>query len=272
VILASDNRDFYPRQAEQAYAMCGRYTLRSPAAAIAEAFGVPVPPSLHERFNIAPSQRVLAIRVKPGTQERELVALHWGLVPFWADEPGIGARMTNARSETAATKPAFRASFRGRRCLIVADGFYEWRSIDGRKQPYSIRLTSGAPFGMAGLWDRWEKQGETVDSCTILTCEANEPMRVIHDRMPVVIPPESFATWLDPAEHRLDTLSRLLRPFHPDEMTVNPVSTLVNNVKNDSPKCVEQVSVSAPAQQTWLFNPSAARVRRVQPGTEPWDA
>jgi putative SOS response-associated peptidase YedK len=225
--------------------MCGRYTLKSRAEIIAETFGVQVPPTLPERFNIAPSQLVLAVREKPGSHERELVALKWGLVPFWADDPEIGNRMANARSETAATKPAFRSSFRARRCLIVADGFYEWQARDGKKQPYYIRLKSGQPFGIAGLWDRWDKQaGEPIESCTILTTDANDPMMAIHERMPVVIPPESFDTWLNPAEHDVVKLSRLLRPFHPDEMTAYPVSTLVNNAKQDSAKCVE------PLQQT----------------------
>ncbi len=218
--------------------MCGRYTLKSRAEQVAEKFGVQVPPTLPERFNIAPSQLVLAVREKPGIHERELVALQWGLIPFWADDPEIGNRTINARSETAATKPAYRSSFRARRCLIIADGFYEWQARDGRKQPYYIRLKSGEPFGFGGLWDRWENAGKKIESCTILTCDANEPMRVIHDRMPVVIPPESFAVWLDPAEHDAGKLTRLLRPFHPDEMTAYPVSTLVNNVKNDSVKCV----------------------------------
>jgi putative SOS response-associated peptidase YedK len=218
--------------------MCGRYTLKSRAQVIAETFGVEVPPTLPERFNIAPSQLVLAVRTRPPGHQRELVALHWGLVPFWADDPDIGDRMANARSETAAAKPAFRSSFRARRCLIVADGFYEWQARDGRKQPYYIRLKSGRPFGIGGLWDRWDKQGEPIESCTILTCAANEPMMAIHERMPVVIPPESFETWLDPAEHDVRKLSRLLRPFHPDEMTAYPVSMLVNNARADKAECV----------------------------------
>jgi putative SOS response-associated peptidase YedK len=238
--------------------MCGRYTLKARAEIVAETFGVRVPPALPERFNIAPSRQVLAIREQPGSHERELVALQWGLVPFWADDPEIGSRMTNARSETAATKPAFRASFRSRRCLIVADGFYEWQARDGRKQPYYIRLTSGLPFGMAGLWDRWDKKGQPLETCTILTCDANELMLPIHDRMPVVIQPESFAVWLDPAEHDFDKLTRLLRPFRPDEMTAYPVSTLVNNVRNDSATCIEPAHVTPAEQQGRLFSPDSS--------------
>jgi putative SOS response-associated peptidase YedK len=131
--------------------MCGRYTLKSRAEVIAEKFGVQAPPTLPELFNIAPSQLVLAVRERPGTHERELVALQWGLIPFWADDPEIGNQMANARSESVATKPAFRLSFRARRCLIVADGFYEWQAHDGRKQPYYVRLKTGEPFGIAGL-------------------------------------------------------------------------------------------------------------------------
>lgn len=222
--------------------MCGRYTLKSRAEVIAKTFGVAVPPTLPERFNIAPSQLVLAIREKPASHERELLALQWGLVPFWADDPEIGSRMANARAESAAIKPAFRSSFRAHRCLIVADGFYEWQSRNGKKQPYYIRLKTGQPFGIAGLWDRWDKQeGVPIESCTILTTDANEPMMAIHERMPVVIPPESFDVWLNPAEHDVAKLTRLLRPFHPDAMTAYPVSTLVNNVKTDSAKCVESI-------------------------------
>ena len=224
--------------------VCGRYTLKSRADVVADVFRVQVPPTLPERFNIAPSQLVLAVREKPGSHQRELVALHWGLIPFWADDPEIGSRIANARSETAATKPAFRSSFRARRCLIVADGFYEWQARNGKKQPYYIMLKSAQPFGIGGLWDRGDKQGEAIEFCTILTCDANEPMMAIHERMPVVIPPESFDVWLDPAEHDVVKLSRLLRPFHPDEMTASPVSTLVNNVRQDSAKCVEPLEIA----------------------------
>ncbi|MGB8853737.1 MAG: SOS response-associated peptidase [Pirellulales bacterium] len=142
------------------------------------------------------------------------------------------------------TGGSFRSSFRAHRCLIVADGFYEWQARDGKKQPYYIRLKSGQPFGIGGLWDRWDKEGEPIKSCTILTCDANEPMMAIHERMLVVIPPESFGDWLDPGEHNVDKLSRLLRPFHPDEMTAYPVSRLVNNVRQDSAKCVEPLEVA----------------------------
>jgi putative SOS response-associated peptidase YedK len=227
--------------------MCGRYTLHSRAEIIAERFGVQVPPTLSERFNIAPSQQVLAVRLNPEVQQRELVALRWGLIPFWADDPSIGNRMTNARSETVAEKPSFRKAFKSQRCILVADGFYEWQETNGKKQPSYITLKDGRPFGLAGLWERWEKQGERIESCTILTTDANEIMSPIHDRMPVIIPPEKYSLWLDPTEHDPKKLTGLLRPFDSDEMTAYPVSTFVNNAKHDSAQCIE------PIERQWTF-------------------
>ncbi len=230
--------------------MCGRFTLSSSAARIAEAFSVEAPATLPPRFNIAPSQHVLAVRekhaaTKPTTRERELVTLQWGFVPMWARDPASGSRMINARSETAATKPAFRASFRSQRCLVVADGFYEWQ-VDpdtGKKQPWYIRLRSGLPFGIAGLMSHWKKPGKpAIESCALLTCEPNELMVAIHDRMPVIVPPESFDAWLDGEEGAEGRISGLLRPFDAAQMLAYRVSTLVNSPRHDSAKCVEPVS------------------------------
>ena len=149
--------------------MCGRFTLRSSGESVAEAFGLPEVPDLLPRFNIAPGQPVAVVRQMPQAQDRQLAYLRWGLIPAWVDDPSIGDRLANARSETAATKPSFRRAFRSRRCLVVADGFYEWQKINGRKQPYFVGLQSDRPFGLAGLWERWEKHGEPVESCTLLT-------------------------------------------------------------------------------------------------------
>ena len=160
--------------------MCGRFTLRSSPQAVAEAFGLAAAPDLLPRFNIAPGQPVAVVRQKPQAEERELTFLRWGLIPAWADDPSIGDRLANARSETAATKPSFRRALRSRRCLVVADGFYEWQRSNGRKQPYFIGLQSDRPFGLAGLGERWER-GEPVESCTILTTDANELMQPIPD-------------------------------------------------------------------------------------------
>ena len=149
--------------------MCGRFTLRSSGESVAEAFDLPEVPDLLPRFNIAPGQPVAVVREMTQAQDRQLAYLRWGLIPAWTDDPSIGDRLANARSETAATKPSFRRAFRSRRCLLVADGFYEWQKINGRKQPYFVGLQSDRPFGLAGLWERWEKHGEPVESCTILT-------------------------------------------------------------------------------------------------------
>jgi putative SOS response-associated peptidase YedK len=219
--------------------MCGRFTLRSSPQAIAEVFGLAEPPHLQPHFNIAPSQSVAVVRQQPETHQRELALLRWGLIPFWADDPSIGDRMANARCETAATKPSFRRPFRSRRCLVVADGFYEWQRKDGRKQPFFVQMKDHRPFGMAGLWDRWDKQGEPIESCTILTTDANDLMKPIHERMPVIIPPDQFDTWLDPSVHDEKRLSELLRPFDSDEVTAYPISTKVNNPKNDVEACIE---------------------------------
>jgi putative SOS response-associated peptidase YedK len=206
---------------------------------VTEEFGLPETPDLLPRFNVAPGQPVAVVRQKPETGGRELAFAHWGLIPSWADDPAIGGRLANARSETAAAKPSFRRAFRSRRCLVVADGFYEWRRADGRKQQYFVGLRGDRPFGLAGLWERWEKHGEPVESCTILTTDANELMRPIHERMPVILPPDQYGPWLDPRCHDTERLAKLLRPSPAKDMTAYRVSTLVNNPKNDVPQCVQ---------------------------------
>lgn len=222
--------------------MCGRFTLRSSGKVIAEIFGLAEPPHIQPHFNIAPSQSVAVVRQQPEAHQRELVRLHWGLIPFWADDPSIGNRMANARSETAAMKPSFRRAFRSRRCLVVADGFYEWQKTDGKKQPYFVQMKDHRPFGIAGLWERWDKQGEPIESCTLLTTDANELMMPIHERMPVIIPPDQFDIWLDPSVHDEKVLSGLLRPFDAKTMTAYPISTLVNSPKNDVAACIEPIA------------------------------
>jgi putative SOS response-associated peptidase YedK len=219
--------------------MCGRFTLHSSGEVVAEAFGLPDVPLLQPRFNITPSQPVAVVRSGTGLAGRELVFLRWGLIPAWADGPSIGDRMANARSETVATKPSFRQSFRSRRCLIVSDGFYEWQKVNGRKQPYHIRLPDERPFGLAGLWERWDKGDNPVESCTILTTEANELMQPIHDRMPVILPPEEYSLWLDPRCGDTERLAKLLLPYPSAGMIAHKVSALVNNPKNDVAKCIE---------------------------------
>jgi putative SOS response-associated peptidase YedK len=219
--------------------MCGRYTRRSPPRVVAEAFDLPEVPELFPRFNIAPGEPVAVVRQPPGGEGRQLASLRWGLIPAWADDPAIGDRLANARSETAATKPSFRRAFRSRRCLVVADGFYEWQRTNGGKQPYFVRLQSDRPFGLAGLWERWAKGEEPVESCTILTTDANGLMKPIHQRMPVIIPREQYDLWLDPRCQDTKTLAKLLRPYPSQDMLAYRVSTLVNDPQNDGPRCIE---------------------------------
>ena len=232
--------------------MCGRFTLSSPAEIIAEVFETEPDERLLPRYNIAPSQPVAVVRAltdttantMPGATEtvggRELAHLKWGLIPSWAKDPSIGSRMINARAETVAEKPAYRAAFKRRRCVVPADGFYEWQRISGGKQPFYIGMAERRPFGMAGLWEHWEgPEGEAIDSCTILTTEPNEVLRPIHDRMPVILRPEDHELWLDPTVKDQARLLELLRPYAPAAMTAHAISTLVNNPKNDVIGCIE---------------------------------
>jgi putative SOS response-associated peptidase YedK len=218
--------------------MCGRYTLTTPAERLAEQFGfdgssVELPPN----YNVAPTQGV-AVVIEEGGQRR-LEVLRWGLIPPWADDPQIGSRMINARSETAPGKPSFRRAFRERRCLIPADGFYEWQRTNGAKQPYFIHMEGGGPFAFAGLWESWSKGGEgEVRTCTILTTEANALVGEIHDRMPVILAADAYDVWLDPASER-DELTGLLAPYPEDEMEAYPVSRFVNSPQNNDPRCIE---------------------------------
>lgn len=242
--------------------MCGRFTLATPAAEWAALFRLGDVPEAEPRYNIAPTQPVHVVRVPSGSRERpdpgsgsaerpalprEAVRLRWGLVPSWAREIGSGQPLINARSETVAERPSFRDSFRDRRCLVVADGFYEWQATGGRKQPYWIGMEDGRPFGFAGLWDRWMAPGgDAIESCAILTTEADERLRPLHDRMPVIVDPEHFDDWLDP-----DTILWELDPVlrgSPTELRFHPVSNRVNYVANDDPACAEPMR-----SQTELF-------------------
>ncbi len=221
--------------------MCGRFTLRAPASVVAEQFGLFDTAPLSPRYNIAPSQTVAAVRRATESVEpaRQLVLLQWGLVPSWAKDAKVGNRLINARAETVAEKPAFRAALRRRRCLVVADGFYEWQRTGGKKQPYFIRLADDRPFAFAGLWERWEGPDHAaLETCTLITTEANELMAPIHDRMPVILSPDDYDRWLDPAIQKPEHLQPLLRPYPSDAMVAYPVTTHVNNPKNEDPLCI----------------------------------
>jgi len=217
--------------------MCGRYTLSTPGEMVAALLELETTPGLVPHYNIAPTQESAVVRL--AGDRRSLLNLRWGLVPYWAAEPGIGNRLINARSETAAEKPAFRSSLRRRRCLVPADAFYEWRRTPTGKQPYLIGLATGGPFAFAGLWDRWvPHEGEAIESFTILTTRPNELTATIHDRMPVILPPRHHQLWLDPEEQRPALIEPVLRPFPSSEMTAFPVSAAVNKPANDTPECI----------------------------------
>jgi putative SOS response-associated peptidase YedK len=224
--------------------MCGRFTLRTPAAILKDYFGLPDLPDLKPRYNVAPTQPVGAIRTRDG--ERTWAELRWGLIPGWARDASIGSRMINARAETVATKKAFREAYVARRCVIPADGFYEWqRRDDGSKQPYLLTLADNRPFGFAGLWERWRPDRGTaiVESCTVITTQPNELVAPIHDRMPVLFDAEAASAWLDETAAP-EALQVLLQPFPSESMRATPVSTLVNRPANDSPVCVEPVTAA----------------------------
>jgi putative SOS response-associated peptidase YedK len=220
--------------------MCGRFTLTVSGRVLARLFDVPEVAELTPRYNIAPTQQVLIARATEGGGGRELVPARWGLIPFWAKDEKIGARMINARAESVSSKPAFRAAVKHRRCLIPADGFYEWRKTGSGKQPYLIRFADRRPFAFAGLWERWHPDdGEPVDSCTIITTSPNELVAELHDRMPVILSPDGHGEWLTADWIADDRLNALLVPHAPDQMEAYPVSTRVNRPINDDPGCIE---------------------------------
>lgn len=221
--------------------MCGRYTLASRADVLAEAFGVTGEvPSLQPRYNVAPTQEVAAVLA--GSGGRKLEMLRWGLVPSWAKDPEIGNRMINARAETVPEKPSFRAAFKARRCLILADGFYEWQKRAGGKQPFYIRVRDASPFAFAGLWESWEGDGEELHSCAIITTAANDVVGEVHGRMPVILPREDHDLWLDPDFREREPLTALLRPYPADAMEAYPVSRFVNSPSNDDERCIERAA------------------------------
>ena len=222
--------------------MCGRYSFNQVAEAIADKFQVKEVPPLSPRYNIAPTQQIATVSVSSESLERQFKMLRWGLIPSWAKDAKMGAKLINARAETVAEKPAFRAAFKKRRCLILADGFYEWHTQNGEKQPFYFRLENGEPFAFAGLWEHWEKgEGEPIESCTILTTEANELMRPIHERMPVILDSKNYEQWLDPETKKIELLQSFLQPYPSEEMTAYPVSTKVNSAKNDRPECIHPI-------------------------------
>ncbi|MDD4787989.1 MAG: SOS response-associated peptidase [Pirellulales bacterium] len=225
--------------------MCGRFTLRTPIHLLADQFAAILEAALEPRFNIGPRQLVAAVRARPETAplQRHLAALRWGLVPSWAKDLSVGNRLINARAETVAEKPAFRAAFRLRRCLLPADGFFEWQRRGEGKQPYYIQMADERPFAFAGLWEAWEGAGhDCVESCTIVTTSANRLIAPIHDRMPVILAEESYRAWLDPAADP-NELKSLLVPFDALRLKVHPVSRYVNRPGNEGPGCIAPLAL-----------------------------
>jgi len=225
--------------------MCGRFTLRTPAETMAALFDGLRFPKLVPRYNICPTQNVLCVRQNANGQN-EAAQLRWGLVPFWAKDIKIGARMINARSETVATKPSFRSAFKSRRCLVLADGFYEWKKEGSKKQPYYISRVDDQPFCLAGLWESWKDKtiddSETIETCTILTTDANKIMQTLHDRMPVILDRVNFDFWLDKSFSDREQLESLLVPYAPDELQTFAVDPMVNRPVNDTPQCIAPIN------------------------------
>ncbi len=219
--------------------MCGRFNLRTNQRKIIEQFGVPEVPELPPRYNIAPTQGVPTITFQDGA--RHFAFRRWGLIPSWAKDAKIGNSLINARGDTVAEKPSFRSAFKKRRCLILASGFYEWKQGTKPKQPFHIRMKDDRPFGFAGLHERWKNADEIVETCAIITTEPNEMMANFHDRMPVILSPNDYDVWLDPEFEGKDHLQSLLRSYPADEMLATPVSTWVNIVGNQGPKCIEEM-------------------------------
>jgi putative SOS response-associated peptidase YedK len=215
--------------------MCGRFTLRTPLSVLVTQFKIESYPLWNERYNIAPTQDVLAIRYP-----REVIALHWGLIPSWSKDARQAA--INARSDSVATKPYFRAAWRRRRCLVLADGYYEWLRKGKVKQPYLYEVDAGKPFALAGLWESWSgpsgSAGPPLQSCAIITTEGNELTQAVHDRMPVILDADDYDAWLDPDTPSAE-LESLLDSFPADRMSVRPASTFVNDARHEGPQCVE---------------------------------
>lgn len=228
--------------------MCGRYVLTTPGEVLAQIFDTAPPPeeileAVVPRYNIAPTQQVPIVR-SAATGERELALAQWGLVPHWAKDPAIGNKLINARAETAAEKPSFRDAMKRRRCLIPADGFYEWQKLGKGKQPWLLRMKDARPFAFAGLWSQWKtpQGGATLETCAILTTTPNELTATVHDRMPVILPETTWSRWLDEAAQGTPFLE-LLVSFPAEQMEALPVSKRVNSPANEGPDLIEPVRI-----------------------------
>ncbi len=223
--------------------MCGRYTVTSTPEAIRALFGYSEQPNFPPRYNVAPTQPIAIVRLIDG--KRQFALMRWGLLPSWAKDPRNFTLLINARGESVIEKPAFRASMKRRRCLIPADGFYEWKETGARKQPHHVRAKSHGPLAFAGLWESWTgPNGEELETAAIVTTRANETLKSLHERMPVIVPPDAFDLWLDCANVDAETASALIAPAPEGLLEAYEVSTAVNRTANDNPKLVERFIAS----------------------------
>jgi putative SOS response-associated peptidase YedK len=220
--------------------MCGRFTLRAAPQELAQEFDLFDWPELTARYNIAPTQAVPVVRLSADGKQREAVLMRWGLIPSWATDPKIGNRMINARADSVAVKPAFRAAFKRRRCLVPADGFFEWQKGATPKKPFHIHLASGRPFAMAGLWEQWGHDSDSLQSFTIITTDANDQLKALHDRMPVILEKKDYDAWLNPGDSGPQAMS-LLKPFTAEPLELTTVDTWVNSPQHDDPRCVTPI-------------------------------
>jgi putative SOS response-associated peptidase YedK len=235
--------------------MCGRFRLSRDEKEIAAHFDITEVIEWTPRYNIAPTQQIPTVRQNPVEPRREFTTMRWGLIPYWAKDASMGFSTFNAQSESAADKPAFREPMKKRRCLIPGDGFYEWQKLGPKeKQPYNFGLVDDGLFAFAGLWDRWRNpEGETIETCTILTTQPNALVTGIHNRMPVILKPEDYELWLDPGVNDAERVTELLKPLDAGLMRKYPVSARVGQVKNEDAECAKEIELPSVEQSGMLF-------------------
>ena len=230
--------------------VCNRYRLTHSKRYLAERFQAWDEIEERPRYNIAPTQPVVTVRRELGTKTRKFTTMRWGLIPSWTKDMSIGTRTLNARSETVATRLAFRDSILTKRCLIPADGFYEWRKVGSLKQPYCFEVGEGGLFALAGLWDQWKSpEGQIIERCTVLTTTPNSVVADMHDRMPVIVAPDKYDLWLDPDVNDFDAIRDILKPFDANLMRRYPVSRKLNNSQNDDAESASRVTLDTPTQE-----------------------